>query len=310
MLLNLSPAFKDYLWGGNKLKSQFNKAYDGDILAEAWELSCHPDGPCIVENEGGVTLPEWLAAHGREALGTNCARFEDFPILIKLIDAQKKLSIQVHPDDAYAMAHEGGFGKTEVWYVVDCEPGASLYYGFRQPVTKEDFAAAIAQGTLTELLNQVLVRPGDVLFIEPGTIHAIGEGITVAEIQQNSNLTYRVFDYNRPDANGQLRPLHIEQALAVTNLNPPRDSYEFGTHVAQCEYFVVDHQSTETVLNNTVDEKSFHHLLIIGGSGTITTQGKTPESLPIQKGSSVMIPANSGDYQVTGAVELLLTRIP
>ena len=218
----LQPSYKDYLWGGHRLVDEYGKDYDGDILAESWELSCHPDGPSTIVNGpyAGKTLEEYIETAGKEVLGSNCRRFRDFPILIKFIDAKQNLSIQVHPDNRYALKNEGQYGKTEMWYVVDAEKDAFLYYGFKKEISREEFARRIQEDTLLEVLNAVPVHKGDVLFIESGTIHAIGKGILIAEIQQNSNVTYRVYDYGRVGKDGKKRDLHIEQALAVTNRVP------------------------------------------------------------------------------------------
>jgi len=183
-VLKLKPACKDYLWGGTRLMKEFGKAFAGERLAETWELSCHPDGPSIVENGpyAGSTLNEYILMEGRKVTGTKSCQYEQFPILIKFIDAREDLSIQVHPGDSFALEHEGQYGKTEMWYIVDCEEGAGLYYGFSREVSAEEFAQRIENKTLLEVLNKVEVQKGDVLFIEPGTIHAIGAGNVIAEI--------------------------------------------------------------------------------------------------------------------------------
>ena len=198
-ILKLKPSGKDYIWGGHKLVDNYGKEMTGDRLAETWELSCNPDGPSFVANgeDAGKTLRQYIEEHGKKVLGTNCERFEDFPILTKFIDAQDNLSIQVHPDNEYALKNEGQYGKTEMWYVVDAEEGACLYHGFNREISKDEFAKRIEEDTLLEVLNKVPVHKGDVFFIEAGTIHAIGKGLIIAEIQQNSNVTYRVYDYGR-----------------------------------------------------------------------------------------------------------------
>ena len=211
--IKLTPAYKDYIWGGTKLKTMYNKHSALDIVAESWELSAHKDGESIVADGpySGLTLTQYLNAIGNSALGTNAKNFDYFPILIKLIDARSALSVQVHPDDSYALEHEGEYGKTEMWYILDCEENASLYYGFKKDVTKEEYKNAIENNTLTDILNKIPVHKGDVFFIPAGTVHAIGAGILICEIQQNSNTTYRVYDYNRRDKKGNTRPLHVER---------------------------------------------------------------------------------------------------
>ena len=214
-ILKLKPECKDYIWGGEKLRTEFGIESGLKPLAEAWVLSCHKDGPSTIVNgpDAGLTLPQYIEKHGRGVLGGNCARFEDFPILTKFIDAKDNLSIQVHPSNEYALEHEGQYGKTEMWYVLEAEPDACLYYGFQRDISKEEYKARIENNTLTEVLNAAPVKKGDVFFIPAGTLHAICKGIVVAEIQQNSNVTYRVYDYARRGAGGQLRQLHIDQAL-------------------------------------------------------------------------------------------------
>lgn len=311
-VLKLQPACKEYLWGGNKLIQDFHKKYDGKKLAETWELSCHPDGPSIIESGpwGGKTLAEYIESDGIETLGKNCRRFEEFPILIKFIDAKDDLSIQVHPDNSYALKNEGQYGKTEMWYVVDCKEGAFLYYGFSKEVDKEEFQRRIENNTLLEVLNKVPVQKGDVLLIEAGTIHAIGKDIVIAEIQQNSNVTYRVYDYGRVDKEGRQRDLHIEKALAVTNRIPLVRNKPATPHLAKCDYFTVDKLNLDggilKKVSGTVTEDSFAHFLIVEGEGIVVCGG---EKAVFKKGDSLFLPAGSGEFQVEGKCEALITTI-
>lgn len=311
-LLKLLPSFKDYLWGGHRLVDEYHKKYDGEILAESWELSCHPDGPSMIMNGpyAGKTLQEYITAEGKEVLGENCRRFRDFPILTKFIDARDNLSIQVHPDNRYALKNEGQYGKTEMWYVMDAKPGAYLYYGFQKEISKEEFARRIREDTLLEVLNAVPVQKGDVLFIESGTIHAIGKDILIAEIQQNSNVTYRVYDYGRIGKDGKKRDLHIEKALAVTNRVPIMKSKSSYPHVADCDYFTVDKLNLDGVMmkkmEGNVTERSFVSILILDGEGKITCQGET---LLYEKGDSFFLSAGSGAYELEGSCDALVTTI-
>ncbi|MDD4849772.1 MAG: class I mannose-6-phosphate isomerase [Gemmiger sp.] len=306
-ILKLKPTCTDYIWGGERLRTEYHIDADKHPLAEAWVLSCHPDGPSTLVNgpEAGTTLAQYIATHGRAVLGTNCAAFEEFPILVKFIDAKNNLSIQVHPSNAYALAHEGQYGKTEMWYVLDCEPGAFLYYGFAHEIDEAEFARRIADNTLLEVLNAVPVHKGDVFFIPAGTLHAICKGIVLAEVQQNSNVTYRVYDYGRLGADGKPRALHIPQALAVTERKPPRADQDFGPHLARCEYFTTDLRVG--AFADTCDDASFTSLLVVDGEGQITAQ--SGETLPLQKGDSLFLPAGSGAYQVEGNAHLLCTRV-
>ena len=315
----LKAACKDYIWGGTRLRTEYNQKSDAQKIAESWMLSCHPDGPSTIAGGpcDGMLLPEYLKLAGPGILGTDCRRFPDFPLLIKLIDAKDRLSIQVHPDDAYAASHGGGFGKTEMWYVVDCEPGAGLYYGFDHPVGKEEFRRRISDKTLEEVLNRVPVRAGDVFFITAGTLHAIGAGILIAEIQQNSNYTYRIYDYGRLGNDGKPRELHIEQALDVTRTVPPERSAKpegpletlSGYRrrlLARCGIFTVYWlEAGEAPL--TADEKSFHSLVCLDGDALLLRDGQPV--LSIRKGDSVFVPAGYGDYVVKGGCRLLWTAV-
>lgn len=311
-ILKLKPACKDYIWGGRKLIEEFGKEYTGTRLAETWELSCHPDGPSRIASGpfSGETLPQYIERRGRGILGRNCRRFCDFPILVKLIDAYDNLSIQVHPDNGYALRHEGQYGKTEMWYIVGCEPGASLYYGFSREVSEQEFRRRIEENTLTEVLNRVEVQKGDVVFIESGTIHAIGKGIVIAEIQQNSNVTYRVSDYGRLGADGKPRQLHIEEALRVTKRSPVHRTGSSMPHIAKCDYFTVDKLHLDgrmmQSVNGYVTDNSFISLLVLSGSGTVHC-GRENESF--QKGDSLFFEAGSGEYQIEGACEALVISI-
>ena len=316
-VLKLQPSYKDYIWGGNRLITEYNKSYVGTRLAETWELSCHTDGPSVIVNGEyeGKTLQEYIQMEGKAVLGNNCTRFEEFPILIKFIDAKDNLSIQVHPDNVYAQKHEGQFGKTEMWYVADCKKGAFLYYGFAKEISEEEFRERIKKNTILEVLNKVMVRKGDVLFIEAGTIHAIGKDIVIAEIQQNSNVTYRVYDYGRVDQEGNQRELHVEKALAVTERIPFLYSKSAVPHLAQCEYFVVDKLYLDgqimKKMNGLVTVKSFLSILILEGQGMIRWNAKEGQvgEIAFCKGDSMFLPAGSGEYSIEGCCEALLTTI-
>ena len=310
-VFKLRPSCKDYLWGGHRLVEEYGKEYEGEILAETWELSCHPDGPSIIVNGAyaGKTLEEYIEEAGKEVLGKNCRRFRDFPILIKFIDAKQNLSIQVHPDNRYALKNEGQYGKTEMWYVMDAGKDAFLYYGFKKEISKEEFARRIQEDTLLEVLHAVPVQKGDVLFIESGTIHAIGEDILIAEIQQNSNVTYRVYDYGRVGKDGKKRDLHIEKALAVTNRVPLIKSKSSYPHVADCDYFTVDKLNLDGQMmrrmEGYVSEESFVSILILDGEGTVSCG----DEVTYKKGDSLFLPAGSGTYVIEGNCDALITTI-
>ncbi len=311
-VLKLSPSYKSYLWGGRRLIEEYNKNYSGKILAESWELSCHPDGPSVIA-EGryaGMTLSRYIEQKGKKILGVNCRRFQEFPILIKLIDAKENLSVQVHPDNPYALAHEGQYGKTEMWYVIDSEEHAYLYYGFKRKISREEFLRRIKEETLLEVLHAVPVQKGDVLFIEAGTIHAIGKGILLAEIQQNSNVTYRVYDYGRVGPDGKKRDLHIEKALDVTERIPVVRGKSSCPHIASCNYFTVDKLNLDgTIMNEmsgVIGEESFMSLLFLEGEGEIVCG---QERTTYRKGDSFFLEAGSGNYMISGRCEALVTTI-
>ena len=310
--VKLTPAFKDYLWGGVRLKSEFNKNCDLDRVAESWELSAHKDGQSIVADGAcqGMTLNEYIATLGKEALGTASAKYDYFPLLIKLIDAKGDLSVQVHPSDAYALEHEGEYGKTEMWYVLDCDEGAALYYGFTRDITREEYENAIKDGKLTDILNRVDVKRGDVFFIPAGTVHAIGAGILICEIQQNSNTTYRVYDYNRRDKDGNLRPLHVAKALEVSNLqkSPDLPVTPEGADIllAECEYFEVRRLRVDSTTTVTADETSFVSLMVTDGEGILTF---ADGEIAFRKGDSLFIPAQNATFTVSGTCELIRSKV-
>lgn len=306
--LKLLPSCKSYIWGGRKLITDFNKTFEGELLAETWELSCHKDGTSIIGSGSfnGKSLSEYINEQGKDILGNNCKRFDEFPILIKLIDAKESLSIQVHPSNEYALKNEGQYGKTEMWYIVDCGKDSSLYYGLSKEVTKDELKNRIENNTLLEVLNEVKVKKGDVFFIDAGTIHAIGKDIVIAEIQQNSNVTYRVYDFGRVGADGKGRELHINKALEVSDLKPVGKIKDFKPHIGECEYFTVDKLDINGDFKCNADSSSFHSLLIIEGEGSLFMEG---EELKVVKGDSIFIPANSGEYNLIGRFTVLHTTV-
>lgn len=314
----LLPSFKDYLWGGTRLRDEFRKDSALTPLAESWELSCHPDGESRVADGpfAGLAFSEYLEKSGPASLGKNCEKFTKFPIMIKLIDAKEPLSIQVHPTEEYAR-RTGTDSKTEMWVVLDAEPGAKLIYGFKQPLTQEEFSTRICENTLLEAANEEPVRPGDVFFIEAGTLHAIGGGILLAEIQQNSNITYRVYDYGRLGPDGRPRALHTEEAIAVTVLAPPTrpagpqgDPEDRGgwreTLLAGCPYFTVRRIETQSAYPDSPAGDSFRAILAVTDGLAICSEG---QRLPLQKGETAFVPANAAAYTVEGKGTFLLTTV-
>ena len=313
----LQPAGKDYLWGGNRLHTLFGKQLPLHPLAETWECSTHPDGCSIVASgiDKGKTLAEVLQQHP-EFLGTKTSATGDLPVLIKLIDAAKDLSVQVHPDDAYAQQYEHEpNGKTEMWYILEAEPGASLIYGFSKPMQPEQLDTCLKENTILSYLQKIPVKKGDVFLIPAGTVHAIGAGIVLAEIQQRSNLTYRLYDYNRTDATGKKRPLHVEKAKAVIQFSanqPPqmkqpmqqKNGYRVQC-LCKCPYFCTTLLTIQTACdwtNYQPDSDTFQVLLCISGSGTMQTK---ENALSFQNGDCIFLPAHSSMERLTGTAELL-----
>ena len=318
-IIKLSPAFKDYLWGGTKLKEEYGKETDYDILAESWEVSVHPDGPSVVESGkyAGKTLPEYIEAVGKDCLGTKGNAFEFFPILVKFIDAKGSLSIQVHPDNEYALRVEKEYGKTEMWYIMDCEPDSFLYFGTNKEVTKEEFEASIKNNTCLDVLKAVPVHKGDVFFIKAGTIHAIGAGILICEIQQNSNSTYRVYDFGRVGKDGKPRELHIQKAIDVSNLTPIESDFKpcgptvqngdaTETMMATCKEFTTYVTDIDGSATLNVDEESFGS--VINLSGTITLENGE-DTVVLEKGQTAFIDANTGDVKVSGKGQYIYARV-
>lgn len=305
----LYPTFKDYLWGGTRLREEYNKKCDYDKIAESWELSTHKDGESVIASGEykGLTLSEYLLKNPN-AIGIEADKFDFFPILIKFIDAKDNLSIQVHPDDEYSLKNNGEYGKTEMWYILDCAQDAGIYYGFSKKITKEEFKKSIENNTLTEILNWVPVKKGDVFFIEAGTVHAIGKGIVICEIQQNSNTTYRVYDYGRVGADGKTRPLHIEQALEVSKTEPPKKyEHENESILAKCKYFTVEKYELKNEKKKfDINENSFRSVVVTEGEGNLTL-GK--DSLSFRRGDSIFIPAQEASYEIDGECSVIISYV-
>ena len=283
------------------MKELFGRENGGEKIAESWEVSVHPDG--LSGCEGG-TLAQYL----KENPDAVDQAGSPFPVLVKYIDAKNNLSVQVHPNDEYAQAHEGDNGKTEMWYIVQADNGAGIYCGFKCDTTKEEFLRKVQDGTVEELLNFISVKAGDCFLIKAGTVHAIGAGCVICEVQQSSNVTYRVYDYNRRDAQGNLRPLHIEKAVEVIDFNAFRDETG-GTAfslcaggksrlLTECKYF----RCRELLLDGDYTEKaerSFIAINAIEGNGEI-------DGREFVSGDSFFVPFGS-QFTVRGKAKFILT---
>ena len=301
--VKLAPIYKDYLWGGTKLREQFNKQCEYDIVAESWELSAHPDGQSIVASGkySGLLFGEYLKKIGKESLGWKYQSFRAFPLLIKLIDAKEDLSIQVHPDDEYALEHENEYGKSEMWYIVDCTEDSYIYCGFREDVTREEVLRHIEDDSLLELLNKIKVEKGKTYFIPAGTIHAIGKGNLICEVQQNSNSTYRVYDFNRRDKFGNLRKLDIEKALDVLDY-----SRYTGADISECKYFECQNVTCNGKADIEVTEESFAAIMVLEGNGAIRFEDS---EMTFEKGDCIFIPKRNAKMKVEGECSYLGVRI-
>ncbi|MBQ6265183.1 MAG: class I mannose-6-phosphate isomerase [Clostridia bacterium] len=312
----LEPYVSETIWGGRRLIEEYGIVTEKSNAAEGWMLSCHESGLCRISNGAlkGRTLREIVTAHP-EICGKNACRFDDFPILIKFIDARDDLSVQVHPTDEYCKKTGRGQSKTECWYVLDAAPGAALILGFKEKISSDEFRRLIEEGKLTDAVEKYDVKKGDFFFIESGTLHAICKGVLLAEVQESSNTTYRVFDYNRVGKDGKPRQLHIEDAVAVTKCEPYAPSqyckdeilYNGAKHIlAQCPLFNVAELKIDGGFSGKADDKSFVSLLVLEGEGELITGSG---SVNLKKGVSVFIPAATGDYEIAGKLSILETTI-
>ncbi|HBU11596.1 MAG TPA: mannose-6-phosphate isomerase [Clostridiales bacterium] len=299
----LLPVFKENLWGGEKLKQEYGKISPLEKIAESWELSVHEQGDCTVENGAyaGRTLRDYLLAEGPGVLGVNANG--ELPLLVKLIDTAESLSIQVHPGDAYARMHHNCAGKTEFWYIADCEKDAALYCG-AGALSKEELLRRAKDGSITDVLYRFPVRKGDAFLIEPGTIHAIGSSMTVAEIGTNCNVTYRIYDFGRTDKDGRPRELHLAQAADVFRANTGRKEWmeDSGDRLMDCGPFSVREIDLNGSREFCADESGFHYILCLEGDFAVGENR-------IGKGRSLFIPAGLGRYSMEGTAKLLLVLI-
>lgn len=320
-IVKLDPAFKDNLWGGTKLRTVFGKKCDYDVIGESWELSAHPDGQSRIAEGSykGMLFNDYLSIIGKESLGWKCQAQDRFPVLIKFIDAKKDLSIQIHPDDEYGLENEGEYGKNEMWYVIDAEPGAYLYCGLSKDVSKEEIEERIKNNTITEVLNRIDVKPGDVVMVKAGTIHAIGAGILICEIQQNSNCTYRMYDYDRRDKFGNPRELHVKKALDVVDTKAyvkdnnsevmleENENYSLE-RLVQCKYFECFKYEIFKEAKIVVDEASFVSVLFIDGEGTIEVDD-CEDVMTYKKGESYYISAGKRTILIKGTGTCIMTHV-
>ncbi len=314
--IKLNPYVSETIWGGKKLIEEYGVKTEKNNAAEGWMLSCHDAGSSSVANGefAGKSFAD-VVKENPALCGKNAENFADFPILIKFIDAMDNLSVQVHPTKEYCEKTGKGQSKTECWYIIDAEEDAYLILGFENKISPEEFKAAIENNTLTDYVSKVPVKKGDFFFIESGTLHAICKGILLAEVQESSNTTYRIYDYNRVGNDGKPRELHVEDGAAVTKLEKYSQSdFCKGDNLdtderkllADCPLFKVWKLDLDGEISGIADENSFVSLLIMDGNGTLDVCGET---LSLTKGESIFIPANAGEYKINGKMEIIETRI-
>ncbi|MBQ7346851.1 MAG: class I mannose-6-phosphate isomerase [Clostridia bacterium] len=315
--LQLCGVTKSPIWGGTRLLRDWNKTSAASTVGESWELTVRTQEKCVVTNGtlGGKTLDEVIKAYGTAVTGGGFGA-GDFPLLIKLIDAEDDLSVQVHPDDAYAARVENDRGKTEMWYIVDAAPGAELICGLADGVSREDYANAVKAGDVMSALKRQPVRVGETYFIPAGLPHAIGKGILIAEIQQNCDRTYRVYDYDRRQPDGSLRELHVEKALDV--IRPFTDAeidairyskvngvYDRKRLLAHCDFFRVE-KLTLSADAEPISDGSMRHILCLSGKAQLAYHGET---YTVTRGDSWLLPASLTNVTATGDATLLLSSV-
>lgn len=318
-IIKLAPVYKDFLWGGNRLSELYGLQNQGNVIAESWQLSAHPAGVGRVCGgaDDGKLFDEYLEKIGKDALGWKCQPYERFPLLVKFIDATDKLSIQVHPEDAYAMACENDYGKNEMWYILDAKPDAFVYLGFEKDTTPDEVKCRIEEGTLADILHKVPVQKGDSVFVPAGQIHAIGSGVLILEIQQSSNATYRLYDYNRKDKDGNLRPLHLDKAFAnisfkaSTERGKPAGDWQQGKGfrkqlLEQCKYFSVWIYEVEQQAQLVMDDSSFWSIVIVSGEGVVDTDAQT---MDFKGGDSFFLPAGRKAVRISGKCRFVLSYV-
>lgn len=306
----LSPVFKDYIWGGERLKTYLNKNTPYEKTAESWEISTNNNGKSkiVKGKEKGKTLFELFANKEtrEEIFGRKTISLEEFPLLVKFIDAENKLSVQVHPDDTYAKEVEHTMGKTEMWYVLDCKKEAKIICGMKENVKQEELKDIFYSEEVANYLNYLEIESGDCIYIPSGMVHAILEDTLICEVQQNSDITYRVYDWGRTDKNGNPRELHREKAVAVTNLEAKpkivktakmEENYQT---IVESPYFKTDKIKGD--YKDSSDKETFYAMNVVKGKGILKAINQEYE---IKLGDSFIIPSNLGEYEITGEIEIL-----
>jgi len=313
--LKFENIFHEKVWGGQRLKEVLGKPLpEGEKIGESWELSGHPSALSIVK-EGvlkGKSITQLVEEDPEGILGSALSKkYSSFPLLYKFIDANDKLSIQVHPDDQYAKEHEGDLGKTEAWYIVDTQPGSTIICGLKEGATPEEIKAGIETNQLEKELQEIEVTAGDVIYISPGTVHAIGAGIVLYEVQEASDVTYRLYDWGRVGLDGKPRDLHINDSLKVINYsdNSTHQMRPKGSLLVTCPYFSIEKYDVERSLDREL-KNSFEVVTLIDGEGEIESDGSR---VPVAKGETILIPAGLERYTIRNGknpLTLLISYVP
>ncbi|NHN26217.1 mannose-6-phosphate isomerase [Flavobacterium jejuense] len=310
--LLFDPILKERIWGGTKLKTYLNKTISSEITGESWEISTVPNDVSVVNNGTlkGKNINEIIALAPNEFLGTSVVeRFgKQFPLLFKFIDAKEDLSIQLHPNDELAKKRHNSFGKTEMWYVMQADENSRLVVGFKKDSNKEEYLNHLENKSIVSLLNEMPVKKGDVFFLETGTIHAIGAGVVIAEIQQTSDITYRIYDWDRVDANGKGRELHTELALDAINYSKTNSKIEYPTlenksnEVVDCPYFKTNVIPLQGNYSWTKRQEAFTVLMCTEGQFEFVYEG---QNFIIKTGNTILLPASIDGIEIKGSATLL-----
>lgn len=316
----LKPIYKDYIWGGTRLKEEYNKTESNkEVIAETWEISTNKNGKSLIKNNAEYNYNNLDEIYKNKEIredifGSKCKETEEFPILIKFIDANKHLSVQVHPDDNYAKKYENSSGKTEMWYVLDCKKDSKLVCGMKDNIKQNDIQDIVKNNKVKESVNYVNIKKGDIIYIPSGTIHAILEGALICEVQQNCDLTYRVYDWDRVDKNGNKRELHIDKAIDVINVNSEyfiknidnKLNLNACTEIISTPYFKIEMINVNNSIELESNKETFYAMNVLEGNGRLKTYNN---EYIIEKGDSFIIPAKLGKFNIEGELKIINSYI-
>lgn len=310
----LEPVYKNYIWGGTRIKNNLQKNTPYEKTAESWEISANKNGQTIIKNGEykGKTIQDLFNSNLKNTIfGTKCNEMAVFPLLIKFIDAENNLSVQVHPDDEYAKKFENDIGKTEMWYIMDCKDNCELILGLNEEVNNENKKELLSQKNIEKYLKKVKIHKGDIIYIPSGTVHAILSGAFICEIQQNSDITYRLYDWNRVGTDGKPRELHLQKALDVIKIKTDASinttpNIEGKHRILEFSNFKVDKIKINNEFIDTINSESFSTMNVVNGKGTLIYK---EEIFELKTGDSFILPANLGEYKIQGNLEILKTYL-